>query len=77
MAAGLRFSVLGPVRAWHEDRELDLGARQQQAVLAVLLLAGGRHVTKETLVDALWDDPPRTAAGTVCTYVSRLARGAA
>jgi len=43
------------------------------AVLAVLLLAEGRQVSLGALVDALWgQEPPKAAAGTVRTYVSRL-----
>jgi predicted ATPase/DNA-binding SARP family transcriptional activator len=69
----LKFTVLGPVRAWRGDTELDLGTPQQQAVLAVLLLAEGRQVSLDALVDALWgQEPPKTAAGTVHTYLSRL-----
>jgi predicted ATPase/DNA-binding SARP family transcriptional activator len=71
----LRFAVLGPVRAWQGDTELDLGSPQQRAVLAVLLLADGRQVSQATLIDALWaEDPPLASAGTVQTYVSRLRR---
>jgi predicted ATPase/DNA-binding SARP family transcriptional activator len=72
VVAGLSFSVLGPVRAWRGDAELDVGSPQQRAVLAVLLLAGGRQVPLGALVDALWADPPKAAAGTVRTYISRL-----
>ncbi|HEY2576725.1 MAG TPA: BTAD domain-containing putative transcriptional regulator [Streptosporangiaceae bacterium] len=71
----LRFAVLGPVRAHRGDTELDLGSPQQRAVLAVLLLAEGKHVALGALIDALWgDEPPRAASGTVRTYVSRLRR---
>lgn len=69
----VRFCVLGPVRAWRDDVELDLGFPKQRAVLALLLLAGGAHVSAEQLVDGVWgEDPPRTALGTVRGYVYRL-----
>jgi DNA-binding SARP family transcriptional activator len=71
----VRFEVLGPVRGWHGDAELDLGSPQQRAVLAMLLLARGRQVSVDGLIDGLWDgDVPKSAAGTVRTYVSRLRR---
>ncbi|WP_326557698.1 AfsR/SARP family transcriptional regulator [Micromonospora sp. NBC_01796] len=70
-----RFSVLGPVRAWRGDVELDLGSPQQRAVLAALLLREGSQATITELIDALWDvDPPRAASGTVRTYLYRLRR---
>src|SRR4051812_50213698 len=68
---GLRFSVLGPVRAWRDGTELELGTPQQRAVLTVLLLRRGRRATAEDLIDALWgDEPPARAMTAVRPYAS-------
>ncbi|MFW6722122.1 BTAD domain-containing putative transcriptional regulator [Streptomyces sp. MAR4 CNY-716] len=73
--ASVRFALLGPVRVGRAGQPLGMGSPQQRAVLAVLLLRGGRHVAVEELVDAVWgEDPPRDATGTIRTYVSRLRR---
>ncbi|WP_326796488.1 tetratricopeptide repeat protein [Streptomyces sp. NBC_01808] len=73
--APVRFALLGPVRVSRAGRPLSMGSPQQRAVLAVLLLRGGRHVAVDELVDAVWgEDPPRDATGTIRTYVSRLRR---
>jgi DNA-binding SARP family transcriptional activator len=73
ISSDLKFAVLGPVRAWRGNTELGVGAPQQQAVLAMLLLANGRQVALDAVVSGLWDDdPPLAATGTVRTYVSRL-----
>lgn len=70
-----RYSLLGPVRVWHNGRELDPGSPQQCAVLALLLLAGGRPVTIDHLVEKLWGAAaPSAARPTARTYVSRLRR---
>ncbi|MEU4172810.1 BTAD domain-containing putative transcriptional regulator [Streptomyces sp. NPDC026665] len=69
----LRFKLLGPLRAWHRDQEVNLGSPQQRAVLFSLLLAEGKPVTVHHLVDGVWGDtPPSGAVSTVRTYVSRL-----
>ncbi|MER7502102.1 BTAD domain-containing putative transcriptional regulator [Nonomuraea pusilla] len=69
----MRFELLGPVRGWRGDTELDLGSPQQRLTLAALLLAEGRMLSVQQLVDVLWADAaPRTAANTVRNYVSRL-----
>ncbi|WP_440098565.1 BTAD domain-containing putative transcriptional regulator [Streptosporangium sp. H16] len=70
---GLRFSILGPVRVWRDGDEVEIGSPQQRLVLAVLLLAEGRTVGHGHLLDAIWgEERPRTAMGTLRTYVSRL-----
>ncbi|MET9346709.1 AfsR/SARP family transcriptional regulator [Streptomyces termitum] len=72
-AAGLRFGVLGPVRAWRGDEPLATGSPQQRALLAALLLRGGRTATAAELIDALWgEEPPSQALAALRTYASRL-----
>ena len=71
----LRVWVLGPVRAWIGEREIDLGPGRRRAVFAVLAAHAGRLVGREELITAIWGDaPPATAAGSVYTYVSGLRR---
>ncbi|MEV5574085.1 BTAD domain-containing putative transcriptional regulator [Spirillospora sp. NPDC052269] len=73
MGDGPRFAVLGPVRGWRGDAELGLGAPQQRAMLAFLLLQEGRAAAAQTIVEALWGErPPEKAIGAVRTYASRL-----
>ncbi|MFI6923555.1 BTAD domain-containing putative transcriptional regulator [Nonomuraea spiralis] len=71
----LTFTALGPFHAWSEGVPLDLGGQRQRAVLARLLVAGGRAVPVHTLIDELWPgDPPAQALSTIQGYVSRLRR---
>lgn len=72
-ATALRFGVLGPVRAWRGEEALATGSPQQRAVLAALLLRGGRTATAAELIDALWgEEPPSQALAALRTYASRL-----
>jgi len=70
----MQFGLLGPLQVLDgEGRAVDLGGRQPRAMLARLLVADGRPVTVESMVDAIWGDgPPASAVGTMQTYVSRL-----
>lgn len=73
MKERLRFSLLGPVRAWRGRDEIALGPPQQRALLAVLLLAEGSQVSVDRLVDAVWGtEAPASARGILRTYVHRL-----
>ncbi|MEF9904595.1 AfsR/SARP family transcriptional regulator [Streptomyces sp. P9-A2] len=68
-----RFGVLGPVRAWRDGEPVSTGSPQQRALLAALLLRGGRTATAAELIDALWgEEPPSQALAAVRTYASRL-----
>ncbi|GAA3554190.1 hypothetical protein GCM10022419_038220 [Nonomuraea rosea] len=71
----LTFTALGPFQAWSDGASLDLGGQRQRAVLARLLVAGGRAVPVNTLIDELWPgSPPAQALSTIQGYVSRLRR---
>jgi predicted ATPase/DNA-binding SARP family transcriptional activator len=65
--------LLGPVRAVRFGREVALGGPKKRAVLALLVLEAGRVVPAGRLVDEVWrGSPPRGAATTLRSYVSRL-----
>ena len=73
MRGEVRFAVLGPVRAWRDETELDLGQPKQRAVLAALLMREGTQVTLEELIDDVWgDEAPATSAQAIRVYVNRL-----
>ncbi|MEU6142931.1 BTAD domain-containing putative transcriptional regulator [Streptomyces sp. NPDC047081] len=72
---GLRFQLLGPLRAWRGATELDLGQMQQRVVLAVLLLHADAPISRDQLVDAVWGQAvPARAANLLQRHVSGLRR---
>ncbi|MEU5876375.1 AfsR/SARP family transcriptional regulator [Spirillospora sp. NPDC047279] len=69
----LRISVLGPLRAWRDDAQLDLGPVRQRALLAALALRPGTTVSQAELLDGVWGlEPPGTGDKVVPVYVYRL-----
>jgi DNA-binding SARP family transcriptional activator/tetratricopeptide (TPR) repeat protein len=69
----VEFCLLGPVEVREAGRSVPLGGPKPRAVLAALLLAGGRVVSAQTLIDVVWpDEPPRTAPALIQIYVSTL-----
>ncbi|MFF7533283.1 BTAD domain-containing putative transcriptional regulator [Streptomyces bobili] len=73
--AALRFELLGPVRAWRDGTELDLGFPQQRALLALLLAYEGRPVPAGELLGLLWPGhPPASAPNVVRRYLGALRR---
>ncbi|RSD13294.1 BTAD domain-containing putative transcriptional regulator [Amycolatopsis eburnea] len=70
-----RLQLLGPVKAWHGEVELDLGSAHRRTVLAALAVNPNRTVSREELIDAVWGEaPPQSAQGSIYTYVSGLRR---
>jgi DNA-binding SARP family transcriptional activator len=69
------FGVLGPVVAWGNDGELlALKGPRHRAVLGRLIVARGRVVPVDVLVDDLWIAPPAGAVSAVRTFVAALRR---
>ncbi|UGU31209.1 AAA family ATPase [Mycolicibacterium smegmatis] len=71
----MHYRLLGPLQVVHSGTPVDIGAPKQRAVLAMLLLAQGRVVSVDRLIDAVWgDDPPASATASLQAYISNLRR---
>jgi DNA-binding SARP family transcriptional activator/tetratricopeptide (TPR) repeat protein len=68
----MQFRILGPVEVVDVGAPVAVGGRRDRAVLAALLLRADRPVSLDSLVDAVWDDPPPTASKQVRNTVARL-----
>ncbi|HTF12631.1 MAG TPA: BTAD domain-containing putative transcriptional regulator, partial [Asanoa sp.] len=69
------FGVLGPVVAWDAaGAPIELRGPKHRGVLARLVVARGRVVPVDLLVDDLWRDPPAGAVSAVRTFVAALRR---
>ena len=69
----MQFRILGPLEVVDDGRLVDLGRRQQRALLVLLLLRANEVVSLERLIAELWEvDPPVKAASTLRVYVSHL-----
>jgi DNA-binding SARP family transcriptional activator/tetratricopeptide (TPR) repeat protein len=70
----VRFRILGPLEVEAGGARLRLRGVRQDKALAALLLAPGRLVTFDELVDAVWDEPPASARRQVQDLVADLRR---
>ncbi|MFF5228752.1 BTAD domain-containing putative transcriptional regulator [Dactylosporangium sp. NPDC000521] len=72
----LDFRILGPLEVQPPGgAPLDLGARKQRAVLALLLLDPGRVVSLDRIINGLWTgEAPSSATSTLQVYISQLRR---
>jgi DNA-binding SARP family transcriptional activator len=69
----MEFRILGPLEVSSEGRAVDLGGAKPRALLAMLLLDANSVVSKDRLIDALWeDDPPETAQKALQVHISGL-----
>ncbi|TQL62015.1 BTAD domain-containing putative transcriptional regulator [Rarobacter faecitabidus] len=69
----VNLGVLGPLVAQRDDGStIDLGARKQRRLLAVLAMHRGHSLSIGAIVEAMWDDPPASHAVVLQGYVSGL-----
>jgi DNA-binding SARP family transcriptional activator len=71
--SGISFHLLGPLKCQAHGTTVRIRGAKQQTVLAILLLAGGKPVALQRLIDAVWDGPaPSTATKQIRNAVSDL-----
>jgi DNA-binding SARP family transcriptional activator len=69
----MEYRILGPLEVVRDGHALDLGGQKQRALLALLLLEANRVVSRDRLIDAIWEeDPPATARKALQVYISQL-----
>jgi DNA-binding SARP family transcriptional activator len=72
-ATAIEFRILGPLEAVENGRPIALGGSKQRTLLALLLLHANEPVSRDRLIDELWDGaPPDTAATALQVHVSQL-----
>jgi DNA-binding SARP family transcriptional activator len=74
----MEFRILGPLEVVDGGRALSLGGPRQRALLALLLTRANRVVSRDELIDELWnDDAPEGARNALQYHVSRLRKALA
>ncbi|WP_370942272.1 BTAD domain-containing putative transcriptional regulator [Amycolatopsis sp. cg5] len=69
----VRLALFGPVRAWLDTAEANLGTAHRRTLLAVLALRANQVVSRAELIDSIWGETaPTSAHGSIYTYVSSL-----
>ncbi|WP_173524434.1 AfsR/SARP family transcriptional regulator [Nonomuraea antri] len=71
--SGMWFGILGPLAVTVGGRPVHIGGSRTRATLAALLLADGRIVSVERLIDQVWgEEPPLSGRNQVAIAVSAL-----
>src|SRR4029079_14383443 len=69
----MEFRILGPLEVADDGRLLALGGTKQRALLALLLLRANEVVSRDRLIDELWDgSPPDSGRTALQVDVSQL-----
>src|SRR3954468_1200442 len=71
----MEFRVLGPIEAHHGESAVAIGGGRERMLLALLLVHAGEVVSRDRLIDELWEGaPPASASQSLDAYVSRVRR---
>jgi basic membrane lipoprotein Med (substrate-binding protein (PBP1-ABC) superfamily)/DNA-binding SARP family transcriptional activator len=68
----MEFQVLGPLVVRRDGEPIDLGPRQQQAVLALLIINANQLVPVARIQQEIWGDDAEGKENALRVYVSRL-----
>ncbi|MET8848503.1 BTAD domain-containing putative transcriptional regulator [Amycolatopsis sp. NPDC004625] len=68
----MELKILGSVELRRDGQKIDFKRAKERFLLGVLAMRHGKLVSTQTVIEALWDDPPRLARKTLQAYVSRL-----
>ncbi|MVU81333.1 hypothetical protein GPX89_29335 [Nocardia sp. ET3-3] len=72
---GIEARMLGPLHISVNDNRATLSAAKPRTLLALLAINAGRQLSTERLINEIWEeDPPRSAASTLQTYILRIRR---
>lgn len=72
-AGPMRVRVLGAIEICDSHGAMHpVGSPNQRRVLAALVARLGQTVTADSLIEALWEEPPASALTSLRTYISRL-----
>ena len=71
----VRLEVLGPIRAWRGDSELEVGSPQRRKMIALLLARSAQFVPVDDFIDLLWgSEPPGGAVNVVQQNIAGIRR---
>src|SRR3954471_5297320 len=69
----MEFRILGPLEVADDGRPLALGGTKQRALLALLLLRANEVVSRDRLIDELWNgSPPDSGKTALQVHISQL-----
>lgn len=68
----MRFSILGPVEVWAQERRVDLGGSRQLTLLTLLVLHANRAVSNDSLIDGVWGSAGAGAEKRLQMAITRL-----